>query len=75
MTLDHRTLADELEALEPVEALRRVAELRARLGAEEAVHVHRARNAGLSWAEIAEALGVSRQAVHKKHRGSRWGRG
>lgn len=75
MTLDEATLAEELEALEPVEALQQVAELRARLGAEEAVHVHRARNAGLSWAEIAEALGVSRQAVHKKHRGRRWGRG
>jgi DNA-directed RNA polymerase specialized sigma24 family protein len=75
MTLDEATLAEELEALEPADALRQVAELRARLGAEEAVHVHRARNAGLSWAEIAEALGVSRQAVHKKHRGRRWGRG
>jgi predicted DNA-binding protein YlxM (UPF0122 family) len=29
--------------------------------------VRRARELGWSWQEIAEVLGVSRQAVHKKH--------
>ena len=37
--------------------------------------VRRARVRGLSWAAIATLLGVSRQAVHRKYSGSRFGRG
>ena len=33
----------------------------------EAAEVERAMRAGWSWPEVAEALGVTRQAVHKKH--------
>ena len=33
----------------------------------ETLQVERARRLGWSWQEIADALGVSRQAVHKKH--------
>jgi predicted DNA-binding protein YlxM (UPF0122 family) len=33
----------------------------------EAAQVENAYVAGWSWARIAEVLGVSRQAVHKKH--------
>jgi len=33
----------------------------------EAVHVANAREQGWSWQDIAEALGVSRQAVHQKY--------
>jgi transposase len=33
----------------------------------EALQVDHARALGWSWQEIAEHLGVSRQAVHKKH--------
>ena len=33
----------------------------------EDASVERAIRAGWSWAQIAEALGVTRQAVHKKH--------
>ena len=43
----------------------------------EALHVDSARAAGWSWQEIADALGVTRQTVHKKHhvrRGLRRGR-
>jgi hypothetical protein len=29
--------------------------------------VRRARVAGLAWAQIADAIGVSKQAVHKKY--------
>lgn len=36
--------------------------------------VRRARTGGLSWAEIAFALGISRQAAHRKYGGSRFGR-
>jgi predicted transcriptional regulator len=33
----------------------------------EGLHVRRARSLGWSWQEIADALGVTRQTVHKKH--------
>lgn len=36
---------------------------------QEAVLVRRARNEGIVWEQIAACLGVSRQAVHKKHAG------
>lgn len=35
----------------------------------EALQVDNARRQGWSWQEIANALGVSKQAVHKKHAG------
>lgn len=41
--------------------------LRRTLEALEAAQVENAFVAGWSWARIAEILGVSRQAVHKKH--------
>jgi DNA-directed RNA polymerase specialized sigma24 family protein len=53
---------DPREGLEAVVALRRTLE------ALEAAQVENAFvGAGWSWAKIAEVLGVSRQAVHKKH--------
>ena len=52
---------DPREGLEAVVALRRMLE------ALEAAPVENAFVAGGSWAQIAEALGVSKQAVHKKH--------
>ncbi|CAA9474278.1 MAG: hypothetical protein AVDCRST_MAG02-4341 [uncultured Rubrobacteraceae bacterium] len=54
---------DPREGLEAVVALRRTLE------ALEAAQVENAFVAGWSWARIAEVLGVSRQAVHKKHAG------
>jgi DNA-directed RNA polymerase specialized sigma24 family protein len=53
--------ADPRVGLRAVRALRRLLE---RL---EASQVDRARAEGWSWQEIADVLGVSRQAVHKKH--------
>ncbi len=41
--------------------------LRRMLEALEAAQVENAFVAGWSWARIAEVLGVSKQAVHKKH--------
>ena len=41
--------------------------LRRMLEALEAAQVENAIVAGWSWARIAEVLGVSKQAVHKKH--------
>jgi hypothetical protein len=52
------TPADGLAA---VVALRRLADLM------EDTEVERAMRSGWSWPQVAEALGVTRQAVHKKH--------
>jgi len=52
---------DPRQGLEVVVALRRTLE------ALEAAQVENAFVAGWSWAQIAEVLGVSKQAVHKKH--------
>ena len=53
--------ASPADGLAAVVALRRLAE---RL---EAAQVEKAMREGWSWSEVAEALGVTRQAVHKKH--------
>jgi DNA-directed RNA polymerase specialized sigma24 family protein len=53
--------ADPAVGLRAVRALQRLQE---RL---EAIHVANARAQGWSWQAIAEALGVSRQAVHQKY--------
>ena len=47
--------------------LRRLQALHADLARAEAEQVRRARAQGCSWVAIAGALGVSRQAVHKKY--------
>jgi DNA-directed RNA polymerase specialized sigma24 family protein len=60
-------LADAAAGPDPRTGLRAVRALRRLLEHLEEIQVHRARDLGWSWAEIAEALGVSRQAVHKKH--------
>lgn len=51
----------------PNDGLTAVAELRRRLEELEAWHVENAVRAGSTWSEIAAALGVSKQAAHKKH--------
>src|SRR5918997_901269 len=52
---------------DPGAALTAVAELRSRLDALEEMHVETAVRAGWSWSRIASALGVSKQAAHRKH--------
>ena len=54
-------------ATEPAQALRAIAALRRCLDTLEAQHVDAALEARNSWRLIAEALGVSRQAAHRKH--------
>lgn len=61
MTLLHATPDDPGDGLAAVVALRRLAD---RL---EDAEVERAVRQGWSWSRIAEALDVTRQAVHKKH--------
>ena len=60
---------------DPLRALAATARLQREVSRAEAVAVRRARARGESWARIAAALGVSRQAVHRKYGGSRFDRG
>ncbi|MDQ3985500.1 MAG: helix-turn-helix domain-containing protein [Actinomycetota bacterium] len=52
---------------DPQTGLAAVAALRRLIERLEALHVRAARSQGWSWQQIADELGVSRQAVHKKH--------
>ena len=52
---------------DPRVALAAARELRRAADRTEAAVVRRARVGGMAWADIAEQLGVSRQAVHKKY--------
>jgi hypothetical protein len=63
MTLptEFETPRDPADGLAAVVAMRRLAD---RL---EAAEVERAVRDGWTWSLVAEALGVTRQAVHKKH--------
>jgi hypothetical protein len=54
---------------DPAVGLRSVAALRRLAEQLEVLQVQAAREQGWSWGDIATALGVSRQAVHKKHAG------
>ena len=63
-------LADATASRDPAVGLAAVASLRQLLESLEALQVGNAREHGWSWQQIAEVLGVSKQAVHKKH-GSR----
>src|ERR687897_822741 len=51
----------------PIEGLRAVSELRSGLEGLEADYAQEAVRSGLPWSRVAEALGVSRQAAHKRH--------
>lgn len=52
---------------DPADALAAVAALRRLADQIEDAAVEQAMRAGWGWPEVAEALGVTRQAVHKKH--------
>lgn len=52
---------------DPRAGLRAIVSLRALADALELAQVEAALRAGMSWLEIADALGVTRQAVHKKY--------
>lgn len=52
---------------DPRTGLRAVASLRLLTESLELRQVEAALRTGMSWAEVAEALGVTRQAVHKKY--------
>ena len=56
-----------MAASSPTESLRAIAGLREQLDTLEAARVDAALADGCSWRVIAEALGISRQAAHRKH--------
>ena len=64
-------LAEQTSSLDPAVGLRAVASLRALLESLEALQVRRAREEGWSWQQIANGLGVTKQAAHEKHGGGR----
>lgn len=68
-------LVAQAEDDDPLRVLAATAELHRQVSRTEAVAVRRARARGASWARIAAAMGVSRQAVHRKYGGSRFERG
>ncbi len=64
-------LAQQASSRDPAVGLRAVRALRELTERLEAAQVGSARDQGWSWQQIATCLGVSRQAVHKKHGGRR----
>ncbi len=62
-------LAEAASGKNPAEGLRAARALRELAERLEALQVDNARARGWSWQEIAFFLGVSKQAVHKKHAG------
>jgi hypothetical protein len=62
-----KDLAAAAGSPDPRIGLRAVLALRRLLETLEILQVGNARRQGWSWQEIAEALQVSKQAVHKKH--------
>ncbi len=66
-TMTAKTLVDSAASDDPGVGLRAVRSFRELAERLETLQVSRARGLGWSWQDIADALGVTRQAVHKKH--------
>jgi hypothetical protein len=60
-------LSQATASRDPAVGLAAVAALRDLVEELEELHVDNARALGWSWQAIAEALGITRQSVHKKH--------
>ena len=64
---DATELAGDATAADPHTGLPAVAALRRLLEQLEALQVDNARAHGWRWSDIADAMGTSKQAVHRKH--------
>ncbi|MDQ6850391.1 MAG: RNA polymerase subunit sigma-70 [Actinomycetota bacterium] len=64
---DGTQLAAQAADKDPAVGLHAVAALRELADRLEVLQVANARKAGWSWQQIADCVGVSKQAVHKKH--------
>ena len=71
MSTEASRLASSASSGDPQVGLAAVASLRVLLESLEELQVANARGSGWSWQDVALVLGVSRQAVHKKHGGRR----
>lgn len=69
-----KTLIDAADGDDPRQALAAAAELRRQAERLQDAAVRRARVAGMTWSDIADHLGVSKQAAHRKYRGRTLGR-
>lgn len=65
--MGQRHLSKAASSDDPAIGLSAVRSLRELADRLEVLHVRRARELGWSWQQIADALAVSRQAVHKKY--------
>jgi hypothetical protein len=65
--MDLDELSTGIESGDPAVGLRAAVALRRLADQVEAAHVAAARRSGWSWEQIGDALGVSRQAVHKRY--------
>lgn len=68
LSVDGQSLASAAaDTADPRAGLRAVASLRVLTETWELRQVEAALRSGLSWQDVADALGVSRQAVHRKY--------
>ena len=68
---DTAQVATAASSQDPAIGLKAVRSLRVLVERLEALQVGNAREQGWTWEQIAQLLGVSRQAVHKKYAGGR----
>ncbi len=64
---DTTQVASAASSRDPAVGLKAVRALRALVERLEALQVDNARDQGWTWEQIAQLLGVTRQAVHKKY--------
>ena len=68
---DTAQVATAASSKDPTVGLKAVRSLRVLVERLEALQVQNARDQGWTWEQIAQLLGVTRQAVHKKHASGR----
>ena len=64
---DTAQVATAASSRDPATGLNAVRSLRVLVERLETLQVQNARDSGWTWEQIAQVLGVTRQAVHKKH--------